>query len=756
MAEDIEIEKLKSKYDKKIKKSFNEKYQASAAAPVVGGGRVPKEEQPLTSREYTAFKKENLPHHLNFYEKLCNWSEKILKVEPDKKKVIELKEAIKICHLDITPSGVTSFSMLAPIFLAFAIIFITYVIPSMVSPGSGSMFFVFFALLAALGIIIPLQKLPNFLANNWRMKASNQMVLCIFYVVTYMRHTSNLERALSFAAGHLSPPLSFDIKKVLWDVESEKFDSLKESLDDYLRTWRKYNMEFIESMHLIESSLYETTEGRRLDALDKSLSVILEETYEKMLHYAHNLKGPLTALHMLGIILPILGLVILPLLVSFMPEVKWYHLLVLYNVVLPVIVLYLARNILSTRPTGYGESDISESNTELRKYRNIIIPIGKDSLTISPALISFMIFFILFIVGIVPLVLHATSNTDLAVVPGKGIVAIEEPTHPEATFYFLGYRPEIVEGEKTGKLVGPFGLGSTLLSLLLVLAFGLGIGSYYNFRSRNVIKIREQSKALEKEFASALFQLGNRLGDGLPAEIAFGKVAEVMEGTLSGKFFVMVSINISKLGMSVEQAIFDEKRGALVYYPSNLIESSMKVLVESSRKGPMVASQAVINVSEYIKQIHRVDERLKDLLADIVSSMKSQIMFLTPAIAGIVVGITSMITQILGSLSIRLSQLGAEAEGVDVAGGGMLSMFGTGIPTYFFQFIVGLYVVQITIILSILVNGVENGSDKLSERYLIGKNLLKTTITYILVALAVVIMFNLIAGSILSSFTSPT
>ena len=72
-------------------------------------------------------------------------------------------------------------------------------------------------------------------------------------------------------------------------------------------------MEFIESMHLIEASLYEASEGRRLDSLDKSLSVILEETYEKMLHYAHNLKGPLTALHMLGIILPILGLVILPL-----------------------------------------------------------------------------------------------------------------------------------------------------------------------------------------------------------------------------------------------------------------------------------------------------------------------------------------------------------------------------------------------------------------------------------------------------------
>jgi len=80
------------------------------------------------------------------------------------------------------------------------------------------------------------------------------------------------------------------------------------------------------------------------------------------------------------------------------------------------------------------------------------------------------------------------------------------------------------------------------------------------------------NQKLEQEFAGALFQLGNRIGDGLPVEIAFSKVADVMNGTVSGKFFELVSINITKLGMSVEEAIFDKKRGALVYYPSSLMK----------------------------------------------------------------------------------------------------------------------------------------------------------------------------------------
>ncbi len=295
--------------------------------------------KPIFSREYKQFKKEYLPKRLTFYEKACNFSGKILKISPGEKKTPLLQEAIEVTHLDITPIGVASFSILAPL----SIILLGSVISFLIL---NSMFFVIFFLLAGVIMISPLANLPFFLANNWRMKASNQMVLCVFYVVTFMRHTSNLELATRFAADHLDPPLSLDFKKILWDVETERYASIKESLDMYLETWRKWNMEFIESFHLIESSLYEPSEDRRLSLLDKSLDVILSETYEKMLHYAHNLKSPITMLHMLGVILPILGLVILPLVVNFMGGVKWYHLAMLYDVTLPLGVYLLGKKIL--------------------------------------------------------------------------------------------------------------------------------------------------------------------------------------------------------------------------------------------------------------------------------------------------------------------------------------------------------------------------------------------------------------------------
>ena len=687
--------------------------------------------QPVT-KEYREFKAEFLPKHMTLYEKLCNLSEKLLKIKPDAKKAEALQEAISITHLEITPAGAVSFSFLIPLVSALFGSLLAFLI-------FDSMFFVFLFLVGAAISIKPLGKVPEFLANNWRLKSSNQMVLCIFYIVTYMRHTSNLENAIEFGSQHLAPPLSLDLKKVLWDVETEKYSSVKESLDLYLDTWKKWNIEFIESFHLIESSLYEGEESRRLNALDKALEVILDETYEKMLHYAHNLQNQITMLHMLGIILPILGLVILPLVVSFMENVRWYHLAVIYNVILTVVVYYLGKNILSRRPTGYGDTDIAEENPELKKYRSILIKIGKQEFQMSPLVVSAFIGVAFFLIGLSPLISHAIGIPDF----GFGE---EDLTTPCGNKYcFLEYRISTA----TNQEIGPYGLGASVASLFIPLSFGIAIGLYYRLKSKNVIKIRNKAKQLELEFANALFQLGNRLGDNLPVEIAVGKVADVMEGTVSGDFFQLVSLNIRRLGMSIEKAIFDPLHGALVSFPSNLIESSMKVMTQAIKKGPLIAAQALTNVSRYIKEIHKVNERLKDLMADVISSMQSQIKFLTPAIAGVVIGITSMITAILGKLSGQLKEVTSSVGGESGAPTGILGLFGDGIPTYYFQMIVGIYVVQITFILTIIANGVENGSDKLNERYQLGNNLIRSTMLYVFISGAVMLLFNIIAGRIL-------
>jgi hypothetical protein len=208
----------------------------------------------------------------------------------------------------------------------------------------------------------------------------------------------------------------------------------------------------------------------------------------------------------------------------------------------------------------------------------------------------------------------------------------------------------------------------------------------------------------------------------------------------------LVSENITRLGMSVQQAIFDTRAGAILKFPSKMIQSTMQVLVQAATKGPLIAAQALTSVSTYIKEIHRVNERLRDLMGDIISNMKSQIQFLTPTIAAVVVGISSMITFILGKLNI------AEAAGGEITGGlsGFSELFGgAGIAAYYFQIIVGIYVVQLIFILTVLGNRLENGADDLAEKYMLGKNLTRSTLIYCIIVFISLTLFNLLAGVVI-------
>ena len=166
-----------------------------------------------------------------------------------------MKEELETAHLDVEPSQ--AFGLAVVSFLAVFFIGIFISIAVVLMNGFASFPILFFILMTFLAMFLFyfVKAYPARLANKWRLKASSQMVPAILYIVVYMRHTPNLEKAIAFASEHLEYPLALDFKKVFYNVQIGKFSSIKESLDNYLETWRGHNIEFIESFHLIKKHL---------------------------------------------------------------------------------------------------------------------------------------------------------------------------------------------------------------------------------------------------------------------------------------------------------------------------------------------------------------------------------------------------------------------------------------------------------------------------------------------------------------------
>ncbi|MEM0465430.1 MAG: hypothetical protein QXW97_01865 [Candidatus Pacearchaeota archaeon] len=724
----MDVDEILKKYSKKIESQIN---RSNFNLNSTDSSDV------SISRDYEQFKKDMIPA-LSRYERLARGLGSIIRIKPSVKDEVRIQKELNTAHLDITPGEVIGLAfmsffifLLTGFLISVSIWFFTEQIPFL---------FFFLMLIISLFLYYYFSTMPSRLAIKWKLKASSQMVPAILYTVIYMKHTSNLERAINFVSKHIDPPLSLDLKKVLWDVETGKFSNVKDSLDSYLDFWRETNMEFVESFHLIESSLYEPNETRRVEILERALRVILDGVYEKMLKYTHTIKSPLTNVYMLGIVLPTLALALLPLASTLLQGmIQAVHVFVLFNLVIPFLVFYLTTQVTLKRPGGYGETSFLEKNPLYYQYQSK-----------KPYYIAALICIPMFIIGILPLIFGYTNIPEFIGIP-RDFSLVDIGLGILGNGNFFGF-----EETETGYF-GPFGFGSIILSLFIPFSIAMFFAISFNLRTKNLIKERDSTKALEEEFNSSLFTLGNRIGDGIPAEIAFAKVADSVRGQKTENFFKIVNSNIQSMGMSLEEAIFNSKRGAIIYFPSSLIATSMRILIESSKKGLQVAAQSLMSISEYVRNIHKINDRLKDLLADVVSDMKSNMTFLAPLLAGIVIGLASMITLIISQLKSFLGTvIDIESSGIGANILNIITLFRLEsiIPPYYLQIAIGIYIIEIIFILTITLVIIDSGEDKLKQTYDISKNLIAGGFLYLFTSLLSIILLSILAGIALAGISA--
>ncbi|HOW36699.1 MAG TPA: hypothetical protein PLK34_00405 [Candidatus Pacearchaeota archaeon] len=714
------VDEILKRYGRKIEKQINS--SSAQVSSVIQNSNY--------SKVYSKFKGEMAPEWSR-YEKWCHSLGNIVKVTVSKKDDKAIRKHLEIAHLDVEPWQAATLSLM--VFISVFFLGILTSLATFLINGDFPVSFFFLSVVTSLFLYYYVGGFPERFANKWRLKASSQMVPAILYVVVYMRHTPNLEKAIAFASEHLDYPLSLDLKKVFYDVEIGRYSTIKESLDEYLEVWRDYSPEFIEAFHLIESSLFEPSNDRRIAILEKGIQVVLDGVYERMLKFVHEVRSPIQNTYMLGTVLPVLGLALLPLASVMVPNsIKANQVFMLYNIIIPFLAFFLMSKYMMMRPGGYGETSLLERNPLYKTFND-----NKHYVK------AFLIAFPLIFLGLLPLIFQFTPLPEWLGIQ-KDFTLAQMHLGKSETEYFFGFSQN-----DEGKLTGPFGIGSALLGMFLPLGVALFFSISYKSKTKEMIIERKRTRELEKEFNSSLFQLGNRLGNGIPLELVFGRVAESSKGLKTEDFFKKVSHNIQNLGMSVERALFDLKQGALNYYPSEMISTSMKVLVEAAKKGLTIAAVSLMSISEYVKNIGKINDRLRDMLAETVSDMKSNMTFLTPLLAGVVVGLATMISAILGKVSIMSNLTGEELSGM----GSVLEMLNVNniIPPYYLQIAIGIYLIQIIFILTDTLVVIDAGEDKLEKVNKIGRNLSSGIIFYFIVAFFSTIVLWVLASSVLST-----
>jgi len=639
----------------------------------------------IISREYRLYKEEereaSLPRTL--YEKACRFSQKTLNIKPDKRSGSMIQEAIKFSHLNITPEGVASLTILFALFVCIPTLLLmmlsVFAHITILSFGYGMI-----VLMLGMFFTYYLYTYPMHLKKKYEIEAGSGIVTMILYMAMFMRNTPNLEGAVRFASENITGSLGYELKKLMWDVEIGNFLSIKDALMEYTTKWAK-NREFIEATELLITSLRQVGE-KRIELLDEAVNIVLEGNREQARHFNQKLKMPVLVVHALGVMLPVMGLVLFPI-VSVFLQVQATLLFVVYDILLPLILYYVITSILEIRPSTFSKIDISE-NPDVPpegKFR-----MGKKFVRAWP----------------------------FGMITGVIIIA-------------LGVMYARIDQE------------GILSAILILFGIALGFALYFIIVTNQRMAVRGKVRKIEGEFAEALFQLGNQVSGGTPIELSIEHSIERIKELEIKNLFVRALNNMKSLGFTFSQAFFDKEYGAIRYYPSKLIKSIMKTIVESTRKGVNVAAVAMVSVSRYLKNLHLTQEDVKEQLNDTISSLKFQVFFLSPMISGVIVTLAIIIMRIL-------KQLGSQASTFSSGSMPFLDQFGkANITPFQFIIVVGIYLIETCFILSMFINTIESGEDPIGQKNTTGFALIIGFVVFAVCLFATLAVFGPLITSVL-------
>ncbi|MBS3052582.1 MAG: hypothetical protein J4428_04415 [Candidatus Aenigmarchaeota archaeon] len=644
----------------------------------------------------------------------------------------QLKEDIIFSTLNVTTKGVISASIL------------TFVLLLIVSLG-----FAFitnnFGIISLL-VVLPMSvtylvySYPKFMSQVLKIQTGDEAIKIVLYMVIYLKLHPNFEGAVNFAAAHSKGPLATDIKKAMWDIHAGKYKTVEEALSAYMAKWRVWNEDFVRSVTLLYNVLIEPSEIERENILKKSLNFLLTNTERRMKVYVEDISGPINVLYFLGMLLPVMGIIMFPLISMFLhSSVNPFYLGIGYILVLPLLLLFLVNRIILKRPSAFIIPDISK-HPELPptdKYplkffgKTFLIPIVPTAILVS---------LLVMIYGVVHFV-DLYSNLSTA---------------------SEGLKMELLKKE------AEFSLENLAATFSVTFGVAILVYLYFYMKSAPRIGIRNEIKNIEGEFQLGLYSLGNFLSEGYPIEKAIQKSLDEYEKLGLTKsptfnFFSLLYNKMKNLGTDFSNAVFG-KNGIIRIFPSVLIEEIMRILSDASSKSSTLLGNVAKTIGSYLESLNVIEAKIRELLEDIRTSVRLESSFVIPLVCAMVGVLGIFFLNMLRGLSCQLQTIEKSlgviflqnaAIGVGSVLNDLVGNFTQVMPMTVLQIIVGIYTVEIISIFSLLLNGIENGFDRTSRDHIIAKNLLSGMLVYAAVSIVALIAFQLLIIKIITQSGGP-
>jgi len=635
--------------------------------------------------------------------------------------------------------------------------------------------------------------IPMGLANAEKNKALTYVPEMIGYMIMSMKLVPNLEKAIEFSAKHGRGKIAIEFKRLIWDFQLGVYNSISEGLDALAYRWGKYSDEMKEALMKVRASVMEPDESHRYLLLDKTMLEVLEGVKEKMEGYARGLNQPSVMLFYLGVLLPLILIIVLPVGSAFSNPgmANPFLLAAIYCFGIPLMAYLFAKKVVSQRPPTYEPPVIPDDFEGLPKKWHMKLKNGSIDLRIIfvvMVVVGLGLSFFISTEGLPPksLLVSMGAVEDGEITPqllsaDKDLEALLKDAGKDPNYFSTNtidiYAIEwydFTSGTKYKQYVDELGNKDAAYArvlkeyidfstendptkflfwggLIISIVCSLSVVIYY----KNIYKRKAQLKIIqmEEEFKESMYVIASRMGENKPVENALKQARDFLPDLLiSRRIFGKTVENIELMGLPLEGAVFDPIYGSMRGIPSKSLTTAMKLLVDSVSLGVEVASRTLMSLSLQMENMDKVNRSLKAMVADVAQTMTTMALFIGPIVLGITVALQKIVMNTLAGV-VADPTVAAGADSVNSAiaqtgGSGVSDMFNLTVIDFMsfatplvFLIIVSIYVAEIVVIMIFFTTKIQEDND-LTFKITLAKSLPIAVTMFVLTAIGANMMIS--------------
>lgn len=438
---------------------------------------------------------------------------------------------------------------------------------------------------------------PKRLARLQSLRSLGDVPEVTAYLVMALRLVPSLETAVRFAAESSDRSLARELRKTLWDVGLRAHATVEEGLAVLADRFGKRSESFRRALHLLRASTAERDEAQRVMTLNRALDVVLDGSRGLMEEMTERLRQPATILFSVFVMIPLALVAMLPAAGVVGFRLGPAEVALLYLVLFPLATFIYSERVLRMRPFAFAPAPLPGDHPDLRS-----VPNARRCAAEAAAAGA------------------GTGAAALLLLPAAGLPASA--------------------------------------ALLPGVAAGAALFSARWAGPRR--KLRERIHRMERELSDVLLVLGRRIGEGRPPEEALQFAARTLEGGELAGALTDASARLLSARTDLEGALLSPEGGALRHLPSARVKALFRLFAVCVRKSPEAAGAAVTKLADHLRELRDVEERMKRMLSEVTSTMRTTSGVFAPLIGGVTVALSDTVGQILVRASAGTGLLGEE------------------------------------------------------------------------------------------------